>query len=249
MAKVLSHSSTNPKLSMKVSTPVKGYAAGGEVVDTRPVTQKSRTVYVDEKGKAGPAGTAYSAPVTIKERFGRGGQRDVTVTTPREESWSEYGEGLVYTPYDTTMEAQAKAPTVGFGEAAKVSAMPEIAKPGEVKYYGESKKEEAQKFSDERFAAYNRRMENAAIRTGNVLPGQEAPKAVYSMAPSQTPKSVQVALPKLSPKAEMPKMTPAKLTPDSLVNTTAMLSPQSKVLYKASDFIDYVKQRKKKGEV
>jgi hypothetical protein len=247
MAKVISHSSTNPKLTVN-KTPVKGYAAGGEVVDTRPVTQKTRTVYVDEAGKAGPAGTAYSAPVTIKERIGRT-QRDVTVTKPREESWSEYGEGLVYTPYDTNMEALAKAPTVGFGEAARVSAMPEIAKPGEVKFYGESKKAEAQKFSDERFAAYNRRMENAAIRTGNVMPGQEAPKAVYSMAPSQTPKSVQMALPKMSEKAQMPKMTSVKLTPDSLVSTAAMLSPQSKVLYKASDFIDYMKQRKKKGEV
>jgi hypothetical protein len=244
MAKVISHSSTNPKLTVG-KTPVKGYAAGGEVVDTRPVTQKSRTVYVDEKGLAGPAGTAYSAPVS--KQMGRGPAK--VVTTPREESWSEYGEGLVYTPYDTNMEAPAKAPTVGYGEAAKVSAMPEIAKPGEVKYYGESKKEEAQKFSDQRYAAYNRRMENAAISTGNVLPGQEAPKAVYSMAPSQTPKSVQMALPKMSEKAEMPKLNAVKLTPDSLVSTAAMLSPQSKVLYKASDFIDYMNQRKKKGEV
>lgn len=247
MAKVLSHTSTNPKLTVG-KTPVKGYATGGEVVDTRPVTKKSRTVYVDEKGRAGPAGTAYSAPVTIEQQVGRGRQK-VTVTTPREESWSEYGEGLVYTPYDTQIEELAKAPTVGFGEAPKVQAMPEIAKPGEVKYYGESKKAEAEKFNTERYAAYNRRAENAAIRTGNVLPGQEAPKDVYSMAPAQTPKSVQMALPKMSEKAEMPKLSPTKITTDSLVSTAAMLSPQSKVLYKASDFIDYVKKRKKPNEV
>jgi hypothetical protein len=245
MAKVLSYSNSNPKMSA-TSTPVKGYATGGAVVDTRPVTQKTRTVYVDEKGKAGAAGTAYTSPVTIKERFGRG-QRDVTVTTPREESWSEYGEGLVYTPYDTTMEAFAKAPTVGYGEAAKTTAMPEIEKPGEVKYYGESKKEDATKFNDERYAAYNRRLENAAIRTGNVLPGQTKSDPIYSKVPALTQKAVQFALPKPSEKAAMPKAAPSSLTMDSLVKTATMLTPKSTLLY-ASDMLEYAKQRKKKSD-
>lgn len=247
MAKVLSHTSTNPKLTVG-KTPVKGYAAGGEVVDTRPATQKSRTVYVDEKGRAGPAGTAYSAPVTIEQQVGRGRQK-VTVTTPKNESWTEYGDGLVYNKYDTTIEDIAQAPTVSYGEAPKVQAMPTVDKPGDVQYFGESQKEAATKLNSQRYAAYNRRAENAAIRTGNVLPGQEAPKDVYSMAPAQTPKSVQMVLPKMSEKAEMPKLSPTKITTDSLVNTAAMLSPQSKVLYKASDFIDYVKKRKKPNEV
>ncbi len=245
MAKVLSHSSTNPKMTIG-KTPVKGYAAGGQVVDTRPVTQKSRTVYVDEKGLAGPKGTAYSAPVS--KQMGRAGMK--VVTTPREETWSEYGEGLVYSPYDTSMEEPAKAPTVGYGEAPKITAMPEIAKPGDVQYYGESKKAEAAKFNEERYAAYNRRVENAAIRSGNAMPGAAAPKEVYSITPSLTPKSVQLALPKASERAEI---APVKITTDSLVAAASMLTPKGKVLFKSADIglsmDEAVKRRKKQGEV
>lgn len=224
MAKVISHTTSNPKLSMR--TPVKGYAAGGEVVDTRPVV--SKTVYVDSRGGERPSPARGLRPVTKEVRE---------------------GEGLVYSAYDTTMEDFAKAPSVGFGEAAKVQVMPEIAKPGDVQYYGTSQKDAADKLTQQRYAAYNRRLENAAIRTGNVMPGVEAPKAVYSEVPKQTQKAVQLALPKTSEKAQAPKVSSMKLTPDSLVNVTAMLSPQSKVLYKASDFIDYLNQRKKKNEV
>lgn len=204
MAKVISHSSTNPKLTVN-KTPVKGYAEGGEVVDTRPAAN------VDTRG--------------------------------------ESGRGLVYSAFDTTMEAEAKAPSVGYGEAPRVSAMPEIAKPADVQYFGEEFKGEAEKVNKQRWDAYNRRAQNAAIRTGNVMPGQESAKTVYSEVPKMTPKAVQMTLPQAAPKADIPKISSAKLTPDSLVNLTAMLSPQSKVLYKASDFIDYMKQRKKKGEV
>jgi hypothetical protein len=239
MAKVLSHTSTNPKLTIG-KTPVKGYAAGGEVVDTRPVTQKSRTVYVDEKGRAGPAGTAYAAPVSVQ--VGRGGKQ--VVTTPREESWSEYGEGLVYKPYDTSMEAPASAPSVGYGEAPRVSKMADIAKPGDVQYYGESKKAEAAKFNEERYAAYNRRMENEAIRTGNPMPGAAAPKELYSMVPAPTPKSVPLYIPPAREDADVPT---TKITTGSLVAAANMLTPKSKVLY-SSDAIEYIKKKKKPGE-
>ncbi len=225
MAKVLSHSSTNPKMSMKVSTPVKGYAQGGIV----PRGGMEMT----------PINPPAPAPVAATPAPNQG-ETDTRNTE---------GRGLKYSAFDTTMEAEAKAPTVGYGEAPKITAMPEIAKPGEIQYFGEEFKGEAEKLNQQRWDAYNRRAQNAAVRTGNVMPGQESAKTVYSEVPKMTPKAVQMTLPQAAPKAETPKVTPAKLTPDSLVNTTAMLSPQSKVLYKASDFIDYVKQRKKKGEV
>ena len=215
MAKVLSHKTSNPKLSMQP----KGYAKGGVVprggMEMTPVQ---------------PAPAPAPAP---------------TVTDTR----NAEGRGLKYDAYDTTIEEFAKAPTVGYGEAARVQAMPEVAKPSDVQYFGEEFKGEAEKVNKARWDAYNRRLENAAVRTGNVMPGVEAPKAVYSEVPKQTQKAVQLALPKASEKAQTPKVSSAKLTPDSLVTTTAMLSPQSKVLYKASDFIDYLNQRKKKNEV
>lgn len=206
MAKVISHTSNNPKLSMR--TPVKGYAEGGIVERPAPTP----------------------APASTDTR-------------------NAEGRGLVYSGYDTTIEAFAKAPTVGYGEAARTTTMAEVAKPSDVQYFGEEFKGEAEKINKSRWDAYNRRLENAAIRSGNVMPGVEAPKAVYSEVPKQTQKAVQLTLPKAAEKAQAPKVSSMKLTPDSLVNVTAMLSPQSKVLYKASDFIDYLNQRKKKNEV
>lgn len=220
MAKVISHKTSNPKLSMQP----KGYATGG-------IVPRGGMEFTPTQPAPAPA------PVASKPA--------PTATDTR----NAEGRGLKYDAYDTTIEEFAKAPTVGYGEAARVQAMPEVAKPSDVQYFGEEFKGEAEKVNKSRWDAYNRRLENAAVRTGNVMPGVDAPKAVYSAVPAPTPKSVQMALPKLSEKAEMPKLSPTKITTDSLVSTAAMLSPQSKVLYKASDFIDYVKQRKKKGEV
>lgn len=124
MAKVISFSSTNPK--MGGPAPVKGYAEGG-MVDTRP---------------------------------------------------SEGAEGMTYKTYDTTMEADAKAPTVGYGEAAKVSKMTVFEKPGEIQYYGESQKQAATELNQKRWDAYNKRVQNEAIRTGNVMPDAEKPVEV-----------------------------------------------------------------------
>lgn len=238
MAKVLSHTSTNPKLTIG-KTPVKGYAAGGEVVDTRPATQKSRTVYVDTKGQVGPAGTAYAQPVTKG-----GGHTAKVVTTPQQETWTEYGEGVVYNKYDTSMEAPAQAPTVSYGEAPRVSKMADIAKPGDVQYYGESQKAKADALNKERYAAYNRRLENEAIRTGNPIPGMAAAKETYSMVPAPTPKAVPLYTPPMREDADIPT---TKITTDSLVAAANMLTPKSKVLY-SSDAIDYFKKKKKPGE-
>jgi hypothetical protein len=222
MAKVLSYSNSNPKMGMK-TTPVKGYKDGGEVVDTRPLVTK--TTYQL------PSGQVVDRPAI----------RGTTAFT----SQVREGEGLVYDKYDTTLDAFAKAPTVGFGEAARTTAMPDIAKPGQVTYYGESQREAAEKLTQERAAAYNRRLENAAISSGNAMPGADAVKSLYSAVPALTQKAVQLALPKLSEKAALPKPSPTSLTMDSLVKTATMLTPKSTLLY-ASDMLEYAKQRKKK---
>jgi hypothetical protein len=222
MAKVLSYSNSNPKMGAP-STPVKGYKDGGEVVDTRPLVSK----------------TSYRMPSgqMVDRQPIRGG---TPVTSQVRE-----GEGLVYDKYDTTLDAFAKAPTVGYGEAAKTTAMPDIAKPGQVTYYGEGQKAAAEKLTQERGAAYNRRLENAAISSGNAMPGADAVKSLYSAVPALTQKAVQYTLPKASEKAAMPKAASSSLTMDSLVKTATMLTPKSTLLY-ASDMIEYAKQRKKK---
>jgi hypothetical protein len=218
MAKVLSYSNSNPKMGA-TSVPVKGYKDGGIV------GQEARPNFrVPPQGVQG---------------------RSVQLPRPATPAPSAAKTGLEYDAYDTTMEEFAKAPTVGYGEAARTTAMPDIAKPTDVKYYGEEFKGEAEKLSTDRWNAYNRRMANAAIRTGNVLPGETKSDPIYSKVPALTQKAVQLALPKLSEKAAMPKAASSSLTMDSLVKTATMLTPKSTLLY-ASDMIEYAKQRKKK---
>jgi hypothetical protein len=95
--------------------------------------------------------------------------------------------GLEYDPYDTTVEEAAKAPTVFRGQAPKMEAMPDIGKPTDVKYYGEEYKSDAQKLANERQAAYERRLSNAAIRSGNAIPTiGEGGKVTAGAAPIQT---------------------------------------------------------------
>ena len=215
MAKVLSYKSDNPKMG-GTSVPVKGYKDGGLVVDTRPLVTK----------------TSYTLPNgQVTDRPAIRGSRPVT-------SQVREGEGLVYDQYDTTLDAFAKAPTVGYGEAARTTAMPEIAKPGQVTYYGESQKAAAEKLTQERNAAYSRRLENAAISSGNAMPGADAVKSLYSAVPALTQKSVQLTLPEAKKSS--------KIAPDTLVRTAEMLLPKGSSLT-ASDLIEYAKQRKKKG--
>ena len=95
--------------------------------------------------------------------------------------------GLEYDPYDTTVEEAAKAPTVFRGQAPKMEAMPDIAQPKDVKYYGEEYKSDAQKLANERQVAYERRLSNAAIRSGNAIPTiGEGGKITAGAAPIQT---------------------------------------------------------------
>jgi hypothetical protein len=218
MAKVLSYSNSNPKMGAP-STPVKGYKDGGIVGEGRLTLTP-----VNPPAPATPATPA--APTDTRNAEGR---------------------GLKYEAYDTTMEAFAKAPTVGYGEAARTTAMPEVAKPTNIEYFGDEFKGEAEKLNQQRWDAYNRRAENAAIRTGNVLPGQTKSDPIYSKVPALTQKAVQLALPKTSEKAAIPKPSPTSLTMDSLVKTATMLTPKSTLLY-VSDMLEYAKQRKKKSD-
>jgi hypothetical protein len=95
--------------------------------------------------------------------------------------------GLEYDPYDTPLEEAAKAPTVFRGQAPKMEAMPDIAKPADVKFYGEEYKNDAQKLANERQAAYERRLSNAAIRSGNAIPTiGEGGKVTAGAAPVET---------------------------------------------------------------
>jgi len=85
------------------------------------------------------------------------------------------------------VEEAAKAPTVFRGQAPKMEAMPDIGKPTDVKYYGEEYKSDAQKLANERQAAYERRLSNAAIRSGNAIPTiGEGGKVTAGAAPIQT---------------------------------------------------------------
>jgi len=91
---------------------------------------------------------------------------------------SEGAEGMTYKAYDTTMEAEAKAPTVGYGEAPKISKMAVLEKPTDIQFYGESQRAAANELNQKRWDAYNRRLQNEAIRTGNVLPDAAKPSEV-----------------------------------------------------------------------
>jgi len=88
--------------------------------------------------------------------------------------------GIRYTEYDTTMEAEEKAPQVFAGQAPKVSSMREISKPSDVQYWGAQHKDEASRITQERYDAYNRRVRNEAIRTGNPMPGESRASATAS---------------------------------------------------------------------
>jgi len=194
MAKVISFSSSNPK--MGGAQKVKGYKDGGIV----------------------------EAPAKVDTR-------------------DASGKGLVYSKYDTTMEAEAKAPTVGYGETPKVSAMPQMAKPEDITYYGDEFKQQAADLNQQRWDAYNRRATNAAISTGNVLPGAEKPATVYEQKVQYTAKTPGATG---GPVADT-KQAQMKLAADNLVNKLQSLAPQSKLLASAANFIDYAKKRKKES--
>lgn len=163
------------------------------------------------------------------------------VEAPKVDTRDASGKGLVYAKYDTTMEAEAKAPTVGYGQAPKISAMPTVAKPEDITYYGEEHKQAAADLNQQRWDAYNRRAANAAISTGNIVPGAEKPSTVYEQKLQYTAKAPGTMG---GPVADT-KQAQMKLAADNLVNKLQSLAPQSKLLASASNFIDYAKKRKK----
>lgn len=89
------------------------------------------------------------------------------------------GRGLKYTAYDTKLVDYAKAPTTGIDpdKKFKIGKPKTLEKPGEVTYFGEEFKEEAEKLGKARQEAYRRRQTNEYIRTGASAPGDRVSEA------------------------------------------------------------------------
>jgi hypothetical protein len=151
--KSYSITSTNPKMASKGQVTqryeptlraVNGYDSSGRLVNPGGLIPKDVAVTITPEAPAAPqAPAAPAAPAKT---------------------------GLEYDAYDTELEAEAKAPTAMKGQAPNVTAMRSFAAPTDVKYYGESYKGEAQTLADKRQAAYERKVMNEAVRTGNALP-------------------------------------------------------------------------------
>jgi hypothetical protein len=152
--------------------------------------------------------------------------------------------GLEYDPYDTTLEEAAKAPTVFRGQAPKMEAMPDIAKPADVKFYGEEYKSDAQKLANERQAAYERRLSNAAIRSGNAIPTiGEGGKVTAGAAPVQTVSRETEGLQQL--KTEQGRRAAA---PSQQANAVAAIK-DSKSVYGAEEMRNKLAQKLTQGKV
>lgn len=89
------------------------------------------------------------------------------------------GRGLRYTAYDTKLVDYAKAPDTGIDpdKKFKIGKPKKLEKPGDVEYFGEEFKAEAEKLAEERMAAYRRRQTNEYIRTGASAPGDKVSAA------------------------------------------------------------------------
>ena len=89
------------------------------------------------------------------------------------------GRGLKYTAYDTKLVDYAKAPATGIDpdKKFKIGKPKTLEKPGEVTYFGEEFKSEAEKLNEKRQAAYRRRQTNEYIRTGAAAPGDRVSEA------------------------------------------------------------------------
>jgi hypothetical protein len=152
--------------------------------------------------------------------------------------------GLEYDPYDTTVEEAAKAPTVFRGQAPKMEAMPDIAKPKDVKYYGEEYKSDAQKLANERQAAYERRLSNAAIRSGNAIPTiGEGGKVTAGAAPIETVSRETEGLQQL--KTEQGRRAAA---PSQQANAVEAIK-DSKSVYGAEEMRNKLAQKLTQGKV
>ena len=152
--------------------------------------------------------------------------------------------GLEYDAYDTTLEEAAKAPTVFRGQAPKMEAMPDIAQPKDVKYYGEEYKSDAQKLANERQAAYERRLSNAAIRSGNAIPTiGEGGKVTAGAAPVQTVSRETEGLQQL--KTEQGRRAAA---PSQQANAVEAIK-ESKSVYGAEEMRNKLAQKLTQGKV
>lgn len=89
------------------------------------------------------------------------------------------GRGLKYTAYDTKLVDYASAPNTGIDpdRKFKIGKPKTLEKPGQVTYFGEEFKEEAEKLDAARQAAYRRRQTNEYIRTGAAAPGDRVSEA------------------------------------------------------------------------
>jgi len=89
------------------------------------------------------------------------------------------GRGLKYTAYDTKLVDYAKAPATGIDpdKKFKIGKPKTLEKPGEVTYFGEEFKSEAEKLNKARQEAYRRRQTNEYIRTGAAAPGDRVSEA------------------------------------------------------------------------
>jgi len=144
--------SDNPKMNTAPRPVLRGYRNGGQVPDdTRPGKHNT--------GKPG------SLLETAKVAVDRAAQTK---------------SGVEYDAYDTTMEAEERAPQVVAGQTPKVSPMRTFDRPSDVRYYGEENRAEAERVNQERWDAYNRRVRNEAIRTGNPMPGESRASATAS---------------------------------------------------------------------
>jgi len=95
------------------------------------------------------------------------------------------GKGLVYSYYDTNLPDFAKAPKTSVDDPFKIKDVKQVAKPGELKYYGAEFKEEATKLRQKQQDAYSRRQLNEYIKAGAKAPDDKVSRAKFDIEPIQ----------------------------------------------------------------
>ena len=95
------------------------------------------------------------------------------------------GKGLVYTYYDTNLPDFAKAPKTSVDDPFKIKDVKQVAKPGELKYYGTEYKDQATKLRQKQMDAYSRRQLNEYIKAGAKAPDEKVSKAKFDIEPIQ----------------------------------------------------------------
>ena len=93
------------------------------------------------------------------------------------------GRGLKYTAYDTKLVDYAKAPTTGIDpdKRFKIGKPKTLDRPGNVEYFGDEFRKEAEDLANAREAAYRRRQTNEYIRTGAAAPGDVVSQATSNV--------------------------------------------------------------------